>query len=104
MTARPRTPVPPAEVVAWVAEFGGCSPEASGEALREGALRALRAALERPGRSREGAHALLAADGLLTWAVEDAAEEDDPAASLRILLAAVLATLEEPRGHGGERA
>jgi len=79
-----RIPPPPPDVVEWMEQFGG--EEAT---VVEGALRALEATLDRPGRNREGAYALLAADGLLTYAVEDAARAEDPETTLREILARV---------------
>ncbi len=47
---------------------------------------ALEAALARPGRVRESAFELLAADALITYACEAALEADDPEASLTWIL------------------
>ncbi len=82
-----RTPTPPEPLVDWVRRFGQVEPDVGGPELEEGALRALEAALERPGRNREGAFALLAADALLTWACEDAVGSADPETELLDLLA-----------------
>jgi len=57
--------------------------------LQERALGALTEALARPGRDREGAFRLLAADALLTWAAEAAVEEGDPEAALAAMVQAV---------------
>jgi len=84
-----RTPEPPAAIVEWMERFGGIVDTSAGESLRDAALRALAEALARPGRDRDGAFALLAADGLLTWATEDAADTADPDAELLALLRAV---------------
>jgi hypothetical protein len=82
---------PPPEVVeAWVRRWAGTGTDARGEALLDGATRALEAALARPGRNREGAEALLAADALLTWAVEDAAATDDVDGELEGILRRVI--------------
>jgi len=59
---------------------------ASPEALAESARRALRAAAARPGRVRESAFDLLAADALLTYACEAALESEDPEGALDALL------------------
>jgi hypothetical protein len=80
-----------------MARFGGVRLDAVGEPLAAAAFRALREAAERPGRSREGAFALLAADALLTYAVEEAADAPDPGRALEDLLLAVAA-------EGGELA
>ena len=82
-----RRPAPPPAVEEWARRFGGTSLEARGEPLVEAAAAALGHALAHPGRSREAAYALLAADALLTGACEDAAEAADPEAELRELLA-----------------
>lgn len=47
---------------------------------------ALEAALERPGRVRDSAFELLAADALITYACEAALDTDDPEASLKWIL------------------
>lgn len=80
-----RIPAPPAEVVIWMERFGGEEGE-----IADRAMKALAAALERPGRSRDGAYALLAADGLLTYAVEDTALAPDPELALRELIEKVV--------------
>jgi len=85
----PRTPPPPAAIVEWMERFGWTSDMSEVGPLRDAALRALAEALARPGRDRDGAFALLAADGLLTWAMEDAADAADPDAELMELLRVV---------------
>jgi len=57
--------------------------------LEERALGALAEAMARPGRDREGAFRLLAADALVTWAAEAAVEEGNPEAALAALVQAV---------------
>lgn len=52
------------------------------EALATGVQTTLEAALARPGVDREGAHALLAADALLTVWAEGALQAEDPDAEL----------------------
>lgn len=81
-----RRPPPPAALASWVRRFGDTEVEARGEVLLQGALRALEAAMDRPGRDRDGAFALLAADALLTWACEDAACSADPETELSGIL------------------
>jgi hypothetical protein len=76
----------PAPVLEWIARFGSVPPDGDAGALTAGGLRALRAAITRPGRDREGAFALLAADGLLTLAMERLADVDDPERALFELL------------------
>lgn len=94
------TRTPPREVLEWYARFGGGAVEdaarpstgTSERALEErlrGGLAALGEALRRTGRDREGAYALLAADGLLTDAVLAGVEAEDPDAAFRAILAAV---------------
>lgn len=79
-----RIPPPPSDVVEWMDRFGG-----EESTMIDGAMLALSAAIDRPGRNRDGAYALLAADGLLTYAVEDAARTADPDGALREILARV---------------
>jgi hypothetical protein len=81
-----------------MASFGKASPEEGAERVGPAALRALGQALERTGRQREGAYALLAADALLTYAVEDASRHPDPEAALSSLLGEV-ASLVGDGGH-----
>lgn len=57
-------------------------------------MRALREALERPGRDRPAAFRLLAADAYLTWACEAAVDLDEPEEALRELLERVAAEWE----------
>lgn len=76
----------PSELLCWIERFGGARLESGGEALTEAALRALDHAIARPGRERETAFALLAADALMTAAVECLAEADDPEARMRELV------------------
>ncbi|TVR64466.1 MAG: hypothetical protein EA422_07020 [Gemmatimonadales bacterium] len=61
--------------------------------LRVAAERSLNQAQSRPGRDREAAHALLAADAFLTLACAEAAEADDPDA--------VLLSISGKMGDGG---
>lgn len=56
------------------------------EALTESGITALGRALGRPGRDREAAFHLLAADAFFTYGCESAALEDDPPGALRELL------------------
>lgn len=80
-----RTPPPPEALAAWLsrADLDGVAP--LGGLASEG-LEALDRARAEPGRVRESAFHLLAADALLTYACEAAMEEDDPAASLTDLM------------------
>ena len=61
------------------------------ETLVAAALRALAVAESRPGRDREAAFALLAADGLMTLAVERLSEAEDPAEGLKDLVEQIVA-------------
>lgn len=85
------TPPPPDSVREWMERFGGEGLDGDAASLTRGALRALREALARPGRDREAAYALLAADGLLTYAVEALLERSDPDAALTELMDRVAA-------------
>jgi len=87
----------------WMARFGGPGGAAfpdrdpdtrrAGEAA-EAAFRALREAAARPGRDREGAFALLAADALLTEAARGLLAAEEPETALTDLLERVAG--EEP--------
>ena len=92
MSASPedRTPAPPEVVERWVRRWAGTGTGVRGEELLDGADRALEAALARPGRDREGAEALLAADALLTWAVEDVAGSERSVEEIRRVLERVI--------------
>ena len=69
-----REPAPPLELQEWLAvPDRGLSVV---EALVEGGAEALEQALERPGRDRDAAFYLLAADALLTYACEATVEGD----------------------------
>jgi hypothetical protein len=88
--SRTRVPTPPEPVPTWVREFGGTTPEAEPRELLNAGLRALRAALALPASDRQSAHALLAADALFSWAVEDAAASSEPEAALASILEAIV--------------
>jgi len=75
----------------WMEAYGGRPPgSTSAEVLLSAGLQALQSALENPGRTRESAFALLAADALLTEAVGHAAEALDPEAEFRTILEGIL--------------
>ena len=80
--------VPP-ELVEWMKRFGGMAGKAEPQELGEAALRALKVSLARPGRDQEAAYALLAADGLMTYAVERVAAAEDPEVGLRALVESI---------------
>lgn len=73
----------------WIEGYGGVGSEAGGSEGISAAFRALREALARPGRDRSAAHALLAADALLTRACEEAADAADPETELLRVLQGV---------------
>ncbi len=77
--------VPP-ELIGWIRRYGGVELDAEGDALAEGAFRALDHAAARPGRMRETAFALLAADALMTEAVDRLIAGEDPGARMRELV------------------
>lgn len=79
----------PPEFVEWMKRFGGVAEEAEQQDFLEAALRALEVSLARPGRDREAAYALLAADGLMTYAVELLAAAEDPEAGLWALVESI---------------
>ena len=76
----------PAELRDWMDRYGGVARGAGPDALADGAFRALAHAVARPGRSREAAFALLAADALMTGAVDRHLAADDPGARMRDLV------------------
>jgi hypothetical protein len=86
MTPTPSPGVPDA-LTDWILRFGGMDGADPGaDEAAEGALRALREALARPGRDREGAYALLAADALLTEAARGLVDGPDPESGLLELM------------------
>jgi rubrerythrin len=91
-----RIPPPPELVREWIRRWAGATPEAAPPESVDAAVQALHAALDRTGRRRETAEALLAADALLTYAVEDAAAAPDPESALDALLRRV-GEVEPPR-------
>ena len=88
----------PAELRDWMERYGGVARGDRADALADGALRALAHAVARRGRSREAAFALLAADALMTGAVDRHLAADDPEARLRALVERIAAG-----GSPGER-
>jgi hypothetical protein len=79
-----RRPAPPVELRSFVltALDAGDRGRPTGPALAEAGRARLAAALGSPGRVRESAFELLAADALLTYACEAALASDDPEGSL----------------------
>jgi hypothetical protein len=100
VTAR-RMPPPPPPVQAWVERYGAVGVEAPFARLVEGGVHALETALRVPADEREAAWALLAADALLTWAVEEAAGAPDPDRALDAVLRAVVAVRASPTREDG---
>lgn len=82
----PRASGVPAELRDWMDRYGGVVRGTGPDALADGAFRALAHAVSRRGRSREAAFALLAADALMTGAVDRHLAADDPAARMRELV------------------
>jgi hypothetical protein len=80
-----REPAPPEELRPMLA-LGSVSGESISATLGEASVIRLNEVLARPGRDREGAFHLLAADALLTYACEAAADEEDVAGRLSDLL------------------
>ncbi len=76
----------PPELLGWIERYGEVGLEAGEDALTEGAFRALDRATTGPGRARETAYALLAADALMTEAVDRLLAGEDPRARLRELV------------------
>ena len=94
----------PEELLEWVRTYTGASPEADVGELVAGVRRALEHSLSHPGRDRQAAYSLLAADGLLTLAVARLADAEDPEARLRALIDALAADASIPgdtRAGGG---
>ena len=83
-----RRPAPPFEVREWMERWGSVRIQDPLPELVTGAQSALREALARGGKDRTAAFSLLAADGLLTYALEDCAGAADPEAALLDLLGA----------------
>jgi hypothetical protein len=79
----------PAELLEWVRRYADVSPEEDIDKILAGVRRALRHSLAHPGRDREAAFSLLAADGLLTLVIERLADSADPEARIRAAVAAL---------------
>lgn len=79
-----REPAPPLELVEWLTVPDRHLPLV--DHLAEAGMDALLRAEARPGRDREAAFQLLAADALLTYACEAAAEQDDVEGALSRVL------------------
>lgn len=83
-----RLPAVPPILRSWLHRTEGPAEGVVGPLLARGRA-ALHDAVVRPGRNREAAFHLLAADAYLTWACEAAAEEDDPGDALAALTQSV---------------
>ena len=94
-----REPSPPQELGIWL-RVRPVKAESVAVTLSGAALEHLDEALARPGRNREGALHLLAADALMTYACEAAAEEPEAERILSSLLAAVGAAGASSTGSG----
>ncbi len=81
-----RTPAPPRGLADHLQGMIGES-DTSSRSLASVAILQLNKAIERPGRDREGAFHLLAADALMTYACEIAVDEEDSVEVLSNLLA-----------------
>lgn len=79
-----RRPAPPMDLASWLQPDAGAG--SMSQRLSLLARTALDEARSRPGRIRESAFQLLAADALVTYACEAALEESDPPAALRAIL------------------
>ncbi len=71
-----RRPTPPMDLGPWLPRDAGGTDRL--RALRDAGLTALDRALALPGRQRDAAFHLLAADALITYACEAALEAEDP--------------------------
>ncbi len=89
-----RTPPAPDELKAWFSiPDGGTDPDGGAASVTESLLKAgllhLDEAVGRPGRDREAAYQLLAADALITYGCEAASEVADVRGVLREVLGRV---------------
>lgn len=73
---RARHPSPPMAIGPWLADAEFVAPTAA--RLTDSGVAAMDRARARPGRVRDSAFHLLAADALITYACEAALEEEDP--------------------------
>jgi len=78
----------------WMGVFGWDGGSVDPEALAGSGVRALVRSLSHTGRDREGAYTLLAADGLITLAVEALAADSDLEAGLHDLIVAIVASAD----------
>jgi ABC-type Fe3+ transport system permease subunit len=81
----------PAGLQQWIQSFAGVDLNSLAARLPEATRNALQASLRLPPDAREAAWALLAADALLTWGVEAAAQAPDPEVAIQQVLDLVLA-------------
>jgi len=82
-----REPPPPVELREWLTLGEGDLPLV--EALADAGRTSLEEAVRRPGRDRDAAFHLLAADAFFTYACEAAAETEDVEAALRGVLSRI---------------
>lgn len=86
-----RRPEAPAELRTAIEDaVGGASSGSMQDVLDLGTQGSLASALARPGRVRESAFHLLAADALLTYACEAALESEEPGPALTAILDGLL--------------
>ena len=85
---RARHPPAPGRLLPWVAVESVDGAPAD-DVLTQRALEQLSRSVRAPGRNRQSAFYLLAADALLTYACEAALERGDPEATLNRILDAV---------------
>lgn len=83
---RKRSPPPPEAFRPWLEGVDAEAGETLSQTLARTAIARLDDALGLPGRDREAAFRLLAADALLTHACEAAADEESPEAAIREIL------------------
>lgn len=84
----------PAEFRSWLdvdEEDEGAENRAVGRALERRGVGVLHEAMGAPGRNRDSAFRLLAADAYLTWSAEATVEGSDPETELRALVRRVAA-------------
>lgn len=97
-----REPPAPEELLRRL-ELGLSQGSSVSEALGDAAAHHVNEALKRLGRNREGAFHLLAADALLTYACEAAADEEDTEAQLAHLIDRVHPDAPHPTTPTGRR-
>jgi len=87
-------PVIPEALADWMGAFGWDGGPGDPEALAGSGVRALVRSLDHTGGDREGAYTLLAADGLITLAVEALAAKSDLEEGLHHLIVAIVTSAD----------